>query len=248
MDIMRAIDERISCRAYDERPIETEKLDRLAACIEAGNAAGGLRMALVRPEDGGANLRLAKAMFSGQTSAYVALISGTSEEARDRLGYYGEIVVLLAQQLGLATCWVAGTYDRESAQVSLNSGEELFSVMPVGHAAPKMPLKQRTVRAALRRRDKKPAAVYAGYDGAPDWTRAGIDAVIKGPSAVNGQPWVFVDTPVGISATLPANKRGIELIDLGIAKLHFQLGAASKGVEGSWTWGEGGVFSITPAK
>ena len=248
MDIMQAIDERISCRAYDEREVEAEKLDQLAACIEEGNAAGGLRMVLVRPEDGGSKLRLAKAMFAGRPSTYVALISGTSEEERDRLGYYGEKVALLAQQLGLATCWVAGTYDRGTVEVPLNPGEELFSVMPVGYAAPKMPLKQRTVRAALRRRDKKPTTVYAGYDGAPDWTRAGIDAVIKGPSAVNGQPWVFVDSIRGISATLPDNKRGVELIDLGIAKLHFQLGAASKGVEGSWTWGEGGAFSIASAK
>lgn len=245
MDIMQAIAERISCRAYDNRPIEAEKLDELAACIEEGNVAGDLHMVLVRPEDGGGALKLSKAMFAGQPSAYIALFAGEDECSRDRLGYFGEKVVLLAQQLGLGTCWVFGTYDQSSVSVAANKGEVLHGVIPVGYAAAKMPLRQRTVRAALRKRTKKPSEVYAGYSAAPAWVRAGIDAVIAGPSAVNGQPWVFVDTPDGIAATLPQVKTSIEYTDLGIAKLHFQLGAASEGVEGTWTWGAGGVFSLT---
>ena len=244
MDIMQAIAVRISCRAYDNRPIEAEKLDELAACIEEGNAAGGIHMVLVRPEDESANLKLSKAMFAGQPSAYIALFAGEDECSRDRLGYFGEKVVLLAQQLGLGTCWVFGTYDQSSVAVAPNEGEALYGVIPVGYAAAKMPLKQRTVRAALRKRDRKPADIYAGYAAAPAWVRAGIDAVIAGPSAVNGQPWVFVDAPEGIAATLPQVKSGIEFADLGIAKLHFQLGAASEGVEGTWSWGAGGVFKL----
>ena len=200
-------------------------------------------MVLMRPENGGADLKLAKAMFAGQPSTYIANIARTDEESRDRLGYYGEKVILFATQLGLGTCWVAGTYDRASAHVSLEPGEELHAVVPVGYPAPKTPLKQRTVRAALRRRDKKPTDVYAGYNVASAAVRAAIDAVIKGPSAVNGQPWVFIDTPGGIAATLPSVKSGIELLDLGIAKLHFELGAASAGVGGTWSWGIGGTFT-----
>ena len=60
---------------------------------------------------------------------------------------------------------------------------------------------------------------------------------------MNGQPWVFIDTPGGIAATLPSVKSGIELLDLGIAKLHFELGATSAGVGGTWSWGIGGTFT-----
>ncbi len=56
-------------------------------------------------------------------------------------------------------------------------------------------------------------------------------------------PVVFEDTANGIAATLPKVKSGIELIDLGIAKLHFELGAKYAGTEGSWSWGAGGVFT-----
>ena len=244
MDIMQAIAERISVRAYADRTVEAEKLDQLEACISEANAEGGLGMVLVRPEAGGGQLQLAKSMFAGRPSSYVALFAPEDEESRDRLGFYGEKVVLLAKQLGLGTCWVFGTYDTASVVVKPADGMVLYGVIPVGYAADKMPLKQRTVRAALRKRDKKPASVYAGYATAPDWVRAGIDAVIAGPSAVNGQPWVFVDTPEGIAATLPVVKSGVELADLGIAKLHFLLGAKSAGTTGTWSWGKGGVFSV----
>ena len=244
MDIMQAIEKRISCRAYDGRAVEAELLDQLAACIEEGNAAGGLGMVLVRPEDGGAGLRLAGSMFSGQANTYIALFAAGDEESRDRLGYFGEKAVLLATQLGLGTCWVAGTYDQSSVAAAPRDGEVLHGVIPVGYAATKVPFKQRTVRAALRKRDRKPADVYAGYAAAPAWVRAGVDTMIKGPSAVNGQPWVFVDTPEGIAATLPVVKSGVELADLGIAKLHFLLGAKSAGATGAWSWGKGGVFSV----
>ena len=243
MDIMQAIAERISVRAYDDRAVEAEKLDQLEACIRQTNDEGGLGMVLVRPEAGGSGLSLAKAMFAGRPSCYVALFAPKDEASRDRLGFFGEKVVLLAQQLGLGTCWVFGTYDSASVAVAPRDGEVLYGVIPVGYAAEKAPLKQRTVRAALRKRDRKPTSVYAGYATAPAWARAGIDAVIAGPSAVNGQPWTFVDTPAGIAVTLPSVKSGIEYVDMGIAKLHFQLGAESAGMRGTWDWGAGAVFS-----
>ena len=35
-----------------------------------------------------------------------------------------------------------------------------------------------------------------------------------------------------------------KLTDLGIAKLHFELGAEAAGVKGSWDWGTKGLFTI----
>jgi hypothetical protein len=243
MDIMQAVSKRISCRAFDPHDVEPGLLDQLEACIAKGNEAGGLDMRLVRPQDGGAGLKLAGAMFSGQPSAYVVAFAPADEQSRDRLGYYSEKVILLATQLELGTCWVAGTYDKSSVTAQPKAGHKLHGVIPVGYPAAKTPLKQRTVRAALRKRSKKPTELYAGYETAPAWVRAGVDAVIAGPSAANGMPVVFEDTADGIAATLPKVKSGIELIDLGIAKLHFELGAKDAGTEGSWSWGAGGVFT-----
>lgn len=43
---------------------------------------------------------------------YIALIGKKSPNLEEACGYYGEKIVLRAQQLGLNTCWVAMTYSK----------------------------------------------------------------------------------------------------------------------------------------
>lgn len=253
-EAMAAIRRRISCRAYDERAVEPEKLEAIGRALERVRAASGLNLQLIGP-DGGMDrpLALSKRMFAGGVEHYLALVGPDTDEAKERVGYYGEELVLLITHLGLGCCWVAGTFDRESARCALAAGEVLHDVIPFGYAKEKTPLKQRTIRASIRRRDKKPEALYQGPSSladAPAWIRAGIESVQMGPSAVNEQPVVFVqgspDAPLRTS--LPVVKSGEEPTDLGIAKLHFQTAAASCGVHGSWEWGESGAFHIEEAQ
>lgn len=81
------------------------------------------------------------------------------------------------------------------------------------------------------------------YDQLPKWIRAGVQAVIKGPSAVNKQPVVFSYRNDTLTAAMPGQTYEIRFNDLGIAKLHFQIAAESCGVAGTWEWGEGGAFT-----
>lgn len=240
-----AIDARISCRAYTAEPLDQATLAELAELTARLSEESGLRLVLVGPDDGGPELRLAARMFSGNVSSYVALIGPDDNASRERFGYVGEKLVLHATTLGLGTCWVAGTFDRNSVTVPLEAGEVIHDVIPIGHMPAKQPFAQRAIRAGLRKRDKRPEALYQGpttLAEAPDWVRSGIAAVIKGPSAVNQQPVVFVQDQAGLRATLPNAKRDVAYTDLGIAKLHFELGAEAAGVRGSWQWGTEGMF------
>lgn len=242
-----AIDARFSCRCYADRPLETATLDELNALAENLSQEGDLRFVLVGPKDGGADLKLAPRMFSGTISTYLALIGPDDNDCRERFGYFGEKFVLHATGMRLGTCWVAGTFNRASVNVPLAEGEVIHDVIPLGYMPAKQPFAQRTIRAGLRRRDKKPQALYQGptpYSEAPEWIHTAIEAVIKGPSAVNQQPVVFVQDERGLRATLPNVKREIAYTDLGIAKLHFELGAEAAGVKGSWNWGTEGLFTI----
>ena len=243
-----AIDARISCRAYTAEPLDQATLAELAELTARLSEESGLRLVLVGPDDGGPELRLAARMFSGNVSSYVALIGPDDNASRERFGYVGEKLVLHATTLGLGTCWVAGTFDRDSVTVPLQEGEIIHDVIPVGHMPARQPFAQRAIRAGLRKRDKKPAALYQGpttLAEAPSWVRSGIAAVIKGPSAVNQQPVVFVQDDAGLRATLPTAKREVAYTDLGIAKLHFELGAAAAGVQGMWQWGTEGLFQLS---
>ena len=245
MTPMEAIEARISCRAYTDEPLSQDALDGLSAYAQELTSGTDLRFVIVGPSEGGAQLKLVKRMFTGKVSTYAALIGPDDNLTREKVGYLGEKLVLKATQMGLGSCWVAGTFDRKSVREPLAAGEVLHDVIPLGHAPAKQPFAQRTIRASLRKRDRRPEALFQGpmpLAEAPSWIAAGIDAVIKGPSAVNEQPVVFVWEDECLKATLPYRKRDLEYTDLGIAKLHFEIAADAAGMAGTWEEGAPATF------
>ncbi|MCR5845153.1 MAG: nitroreductase [bacterium] len=250
MDIMTAIEKRISVRSYDARPVEPEKIEQIASLIEEINVESGLKFQLYGPrDDGEPSLPLSTKMFAGVENVqhYAALVAPDDVVWADKLGYYGEKLVLFATQLGLGTCWVAGTYDPSKTRAEVGDGERLWDVIPLGYATEKVPMKQRMIRAGIRKSDKKLAELVdadVAYDELPDWFKSALDSVSKGPSAVNEQPVVFVYREGEVKATLPAKKRDLEFNDLGIAKLHFELAAAAHGINGKWEWGDDARFVL----
>lgn len=247
MDIIQAIEERISCRAFEARPVEDEKLDALRALAAEINDETGLHFQVYGPREDGTALDMALNMFANNPPCYAALVAVKDPVVEEKVGYYGEKLVLFAETMGLSTCWVAGTYNKETVRVELGDGEVLHDVIPIGYAPKKIPLKQRTIRASIRARSKKQEDLYLGpttLAQAPEWIRACVDAVWKAPSAINEQPVVFAqsapDAPV--RAELSRVKTGLEYTDLGIAKYHFEVVAGACGMPGTWEWGAGGAF------
>ena len=70
-------------------------------------------------------------------------------------------------------------------------------------------------------------AAGAGADGeAPDWFRAGIEAAMLAPTAVNQQKFKFILHPGhAVEARALFSMVGYTVVDLGIAKYHFEVGA-----------------------
>ncbi len=248
MDVIQAIEKRVSCRAFTSEPVEQEKFDALSQEAARINEETGLHFQLFGPREDGTAIDMSGKMFASNPPCYAALVAQKDPIEEEKLGYYGERLVLLAETMGLSTCWVAGTYNRETTRVELAEDEVLHDVVPIGYAPVKMPLKQRTIRAGIRRRSKPLEDLYRGpvsLDAAPEWIKACISAVWKGPSAINEQPVVFVQDEINgpVRAELTRLKTGMEYTDLGIAKYHFEIVANSCGVAGSWEWGVEGAFS-----
>ena len=238
MTNMEAVLVRVSNRKYLPRPLTEDEISQLEKIIGAANLASGLRMQLLTncPE-AFSSLRRSYGMFSG-VSNLVALV-GRSDLPyfREKCGYYGEKVVLGATTLGLGTCWVCGTYDREKVPCQLQPGEELCGVITVGPVAERPGTREKLIRGALHRHRKSAAELSRGMGDAPDWFQAGISAVVRSPSAVNRQPYRFAYADGRVTAFLTEQGPYAE-VDLGIAKYHFEIGAHG----GTWTWGDGGVF------
>lgn len=112
---LAAIAARISVRAYEGRAIEDEKIALLSRYVEYANAAqDSVVLGLHGPfENAGEECGIAKSMFAGAFHWFASLSYPVHDAAEEVCGWYGEEFILLATHLGLGTCWVAGTYDKE---------------------------------------------------------------------------------------------------------------------------------------
>lgn len=79
----------------------------------------------------------------------------------------------------------------------------------------------------------KKGELAPNYDTAPEWFRAGVDAAMKAPSTKNTMPFAFSYEGGDAYAHATTDHERV-MVDLGIAKLHFEVGAGS----GKWKIGD----------
>lgn len=213
MNLMDAMKERHSVRSYNEKAIEGDVKAELLAFIEQCNKESGLHMQLITNEPQAFSGFMAHyGKFSGVKN-YIAMIGKKDNELEEKCGYYGEKVVLKAQELGLNTCWVAMTYSKVKTAFRINSGEKLCLVIAIGYGETK----------GIGHKTKPAEAVIKADGPVPEWFQKGIEAALLAPTAMNQQKFLF--TLKGNSVTAKAGAGFYTKIDLGIAKYHFEAGA-----------------------
>lgn len=226
MNDIEAIYERVSRRTYLNTPIDKDKIDFINRSIDDANKKSGLTIIFV--EDGSKafnSFGKSYGMFKGVRSIILLKGEKADPNLKEKVGYYGEILALEATKLGLGTCWVGGTFDR--AILSSNKNEEIVCVLTVGNVPLDKPLKERMIYKVTHRKTKSIEEFYDGKGTVPDWFIDAIKAVQKAPSAINSQKFRFNYREGEIIASIP-NTYQFDLVDLGIAKLHFELSAGCK--------------------
>lgn len=231
-----AIEKRTSRRTYLQQEIPAAAAEKLEDLVKRCNAESGLRIRLV--QDGGKlyhSFTSSYGMFKG-VQAYFAMVGEKGmPHFLEKVGYYGELLVLESTALGLGTCWVGGTYDRKACEqeLGLGSGEELACIVPVGVAPEEKTLKEKTI--SLAGRGRKPFGEWVTPSEAlPDWAAQGVNAAIRAPSAMNRQPVHFAYRDGKVTASVP-NPESHQGIDLGIAQAHFEIAAGLAGSGKKWT-------------
>lgn len=237
MNILEAIEKRKSRRSYLTTPIAKDKLEKLQSLISKYNQEGSISIQLI--EDGSHmfnGLRKSYGMFSGVKSI-VALI-GKSEDPNlaEKLGYYGELLVLEATKLDLGTCWVGGTFDKKAQIGNLRSDEALVCVIPIGNVEETQTIKEKLIYKAAHRKTKAVEEFYTAVGEVPNWFLQGMKVVQKAPSAMNSQKVKFNYNEGNITAGIE-NTYIFDLVDLGIAKAHFAIAS-----DGYFEFGNPGKF------
>ena len=160
--------------------------------------------------------------FSGVRN-YLVMAGPKGREAEEKVGYFGEELVLLSQTLGLNTCWVGLTYKKIPGAFTLRDGDTVHCVIALGYGT--IPGIQHPLR---------PVTDFYESEGLPpEWFRKGLEAALLAPTAVNQQKFKFILRPGNVvEAKALFSMAGYTAIDLGIVKLHFEIGAGKD----SFTW------------
>lgn len=234
MTKLEAIERRHSVRTYLDRPLEPEVISRIQEEIEQCNRESGLHIQLVTKEPkafGGFIAHYGK--FSGVTN-YLALVGTKGADLEELCGYYGERLVIVLQQLGLNTCWVALTYQKVPSAFTICPGEKLTAVIALGYGK-----NQGTPHVS-----KPMENVTDVVEPAPRWFRNGVSAALLAPTALNQQKFTLCCD--GTDVTAKAGAGFYTKIDLGIVKYHFEVGAGRENFR--WAGGNAPGGDCIPGK
>lgn len=210
-ELVEIMKQRHCVRQYTDRALGADVLQELKAEIEACNRESGLHIQLVTDEPKAFDSFMAHyGKFSGVTH-YIALVGKKGDSLDELCGYYGERIVLKAQQLGLNTCWVAMTYKKIPGAFSVDKGEKLTVVISLGYGRTQ----------GVAHTSKTVEQVSNVSADTPEWFRAGVQAALLAPTAMNQQKFTFTYEDGRVTAR--AGKGFYAKIDLGIVKYHFDV-------------------------
>ena len=219
MEIMELMRSRHSVRRYLDKKIPEDIRKQLKACAAELNAESGLNMQIIFDDpDCFDNFMAHYGNFEG-CSNYISMTGKKGSDLDEKCGFFGEKLVLKAQELGLNTCWAKMSHGKSRAAVGKGEKETILISLGFGKTQ------------GHDRKSKSASEVSNLSDSSPEWFRRGVEAALIAPTAVNQQKF-FLELKDGGKVAASAAKIGPCLkIDLGIVKCHFELAAGKENFE-----------------
>ena len=227
MTLLEAIESRHSVRRYKDDPIPEDILTKLRERIREINQEAGLNIQLVTGEPKAFSGLMAYGSFSGVKN-YLVMAGKKNGELDEKIGYYGEQLVLLAQTLGLNSCWAGLSYSKIPGTYQLAEGEKVSCYIALGYGTTQ----------GSGHKVKNIKDVSNASDLTPEWFNKGVETALLAPTAVNQQKFFLEYLGNRDNGSLPKvaakslfSMIGYIKIDLGIVKYHFEIGAGKENFE-----------------
>lgn len=219
MDLIEAIYARNSVRKFTDQKIEQEIADKLMDEIDRCNKESALhfQLCLDEPEAFGRSI-LNYGRIHGCKN-YIALVGPKGRD--EAYGYYGERLVLKAQQLGLNSCWIGLTYNKGKIPCEVGKDETIRLVIALGYGE----------NQGKKHRSKEMGELCQAEGEMPEWFKRGMEAAMLAPTSINQQK--FLLSLKGSVVTARALPAVYAKVDLGIIKYHFEIGAGKE----NFQWG-----------
>ena len=226
MTLQEAIEARHSVRAYRNEPLAEDVVKAIEKQIAILNRESNLHMQLILYEPKAFQGTLAKYGKFRNANNYIVMAGKKAEDLDERIGYYGEHLVLLAQTLGLNTCWAGLSYSKVPGTYELDKDEKIACYIAIGYGETQ----------GVSHKIKSVEQVSNVSDNTPSWFKKGVEVALLAPTAVNQQKFSFEYVGVKNNCHLIRAKKGFSMIgytkmDLGIAKYHFEIGVGKVNFE-----------------
>lgn len=213
MDMIEAMAGRHSVRSYIEKKIDAEIIRELNREIALCNEEGGLHIQLITDEPKAfTGMRAHYGKFRNVQN-YITLVGTKAPDLHERIGYYGERVLLKATSLGLQSCWVAMTFNKGKSAGVIEKNEKLVCVLALGYGETE----------GVPHKNKPMEELYQVHGQVPEWFLLGMKGAMMAPTAMNQQKFLFTLQEDQVTAKTTGGF--FSDVDLGIVKYHFELAA-----------------------
>src|SRR4030042_2367237 len=143
------IEKRRSRRRFDLKPLEAEVLSHITSvCADFRPFRNARAVVVTEPPDGVFKGAIGPYGKIKGAPAFIAFIGNVDDpNVNEQVGYTGEGIVLEAEDLNLATGWVAGFFRPKlvASLTDIRKGERVLAVTPIGYAARSHSLEERVM-------------------------------------------------------------------------------------------------------
>ena len=267
--ITEIIRQRFSCRAYLERPIGADILQKLQNAIDevkTGPLGSALRFKVIAATEEDRSSLKGVGTYGNIKKPQGFIVGAVSRSAKDLedYGYVLERLVLHATDLGLGSCWLGGGFTKSGFAKKIAAGprEQAPAVVSLGYIENIEQAKNAFFRKKIGGHNRiqwEQQFFYESFNNPITVEQAGkyentLEMVRLGPSASNKQPWRIVKKGDAWHFHLQRTKgygtgilykllktADLQRIDMGIALCHFELTAKQLGLQGSWKIDDPGI-------
>ena len=227
MITVETIRERHSVREYDGKPLARAEFDALGAVVEECARESGLDIQLVGDNPEVFNVIARFGLIRG-CRTHVAFVADDAKvggvAADEALGYWGQKIVLAAQDMGLNTCWCA-LCSRKKSRAVVAPEKKIRLIIAVGHGK---------TQGFSRKTKSVEALSSVECAKAPAWFAAAMEAAQLAPTAMNNQNFKITLLSDGKTVRIDAPQSGLNVIDEGIVRCNFEIAANEAGAD--WRW------------
>lgn len=245
---MENIKKRTSVRTFDKKEISEETMEKLAEFIKD-----------IEENHDNYRFPIFHSNIDGKVGTYGVITGGNTYisgvlKSHDAdlvlLGYLFEKIIIFATSLELGTCWLGGTFNKSDfiEKSRLNEGEKFICASPIGYPTENKSIRDRAMRKLAKSDHRKDFnELFFSKDLKPlnkeeiGIYKKALEMVRIGPSASNKQPWRIVKEEDKYHLYLERTPDyakpldyDIQLLDMGIAKYHFEATLKENNVDGNW--------------